>query len=133
MKVLVVDDNRDAALSLQMLTNLLGYESRTANDGVEALEVADNFAPDVVLLDLGMPRMDGFEACRRMRERPWGARAVVIAITGWGQPEHVQLAKAAGFDMHLLKPVAPAVVAETLGRVASRRGMNAPSDERSKP
>ena len=129
MKVLVVDDNRDAAMTLEMVISLMGHESRTAHDGLEALEVADGFAPDVVLLDLGMPRMDGFEACRRMRERSWGRRAVMIAITGWGQPEHIQQSEAAGFDVHLLKPVPPEVVAQTLDRVASRRGISSQDDQ----
>src|SRR6185369_16195020 len=77
MKVLVVDDNHDAATSLSMLVDMLGHEVRTAYDGVEALDMASQFVPDVVLLDLGMPRMDGYEACRRLRAQPWGAHMTV--------------------------------------------------------
>jgi CheY-like chemotaxis protein len=122
MKVLVVDDNRDAALSLSMLVSLLGYESRTAYDGEQALEIADHFVPDVVLLDLGMPKMDGFEACRRIRTRDWGARAAVIAITGWGQSEDQRKTRDAGFDRHLLKPVAADAIVELLGLLARAGG-----------
>jgi len=119
MKVLVVDDNRDAAMSLSMLVELLGYETQTAYDGQEALDVAEQFTPDVVLLDLGMPRMDGFEACRRMRERPWGSRVAVIAVTGWGQAEDQRRTEAAGFDRHLLKPVAADLMVEMLAKLDS--------------
>jgi CheY-like chemotaxis protein len=104
MKVLIVDDNRDAAMSLSMLTSLWGHDSRIAYDGQEALELADDFVPDVVLLDLAMPRMDGFEACRQIRERVWGDRVAVIAITGFGGAEDHRKTDAASFDRHLVKP-----------------------------
>jgi CheY-like chemotaxis protein len=122
MKVLVVDDNRDAAMSLSMLTSLLGHESRTAHDGQEALEVADEFVPDVVLLDLAMPRMDGFEACRRIRQRAWGDRVAVIAITGFGAAEDHRKTQAACFDKHLVKPVDADVLAQELAAVERRLG-----------
>jgi CheY-like chemotaxis protein len=114
MKVLVVDDNHDAATSLSMLVDLLGHEVRTAFDGVEALDVASQFNPDVVLLDLGMPRMDGYEACRRLRAQPWGANMTVVAVTGWGREDDRLRTEMAGFDQHLVKPVAPAVIATML-------------------
>ena len=120
MKVLVVDDNRDAAMSLSMLVDLLGYESRTAYDGLEALQVADGFLPDVVLLDLGMPRMDGLEACRRMRQRPWGARAALIAVTGWGQQDDHRKTQDAGFDQHLVKPVEPDYLTQLLAELSGK-------------
>lgn len=120
MKVLVVDDNHDAAMSLSMLMSVLGYENRVAYDGVEALSEADSFMPDVVLLDLGMPGMDGFETCRCIRQRQWGSRAAVIAVTGYGSADDRAKSAAAGFDLHLLKPVSPVVMAETLLRVADR-------------
>lgn len=114
MKVLVVDDNHDAAVSLGMLVELLGHDVRTAYDGVEALNVAAEFHPDVVLLDIGMPRMDGYEACRRLRAQPWGANIRVIAVTGWGQEHDRHRSQQAGFDEHLVKPVAPAAIANIL-------------------
>lgn len=120
MKVLIVDDNPDAAMSLSMLINVLGYDNRVAHDGLEALDVADRFEPDVVLLDLGMPVMDGFEACRRIRQRVWGRRAAVVAVTGYGDAEDRAKSAAAGFDLHLLKPVSPIVMARTLTEVADR-------------
>ena len=110
MKVLVVDDNHDAATSLSMLVSLLGHDVRTAFDGVEALDVANEFHPDLVLLDLGMPRMDGYEACRRLRAQPWCARTRVVAVTGWGRDDDRQKTRMAGFDQHLIKPVAPDVI-----------------------
>jgi CheY-like chemotaxis protein len=125
MKVLVVDDNPDAATSLSMLVELLGYEVRTAFDGAEALDVAGEFYPDVVLLDLGMPRMDGYEACRRLRAQPWGAGISVVAVTGWGREDDRRKTQSAGFDQHLVKPVAPDVIAQTLRSLAA--GADAPS------
>jgi CheY-like chemotaxis protein len=78
---------------------------RTANDGVEALEVAEAFAPQVVLLDLGMPRMDGYETAREIRKKWWGKSATLVALTGWGQQQDRQRTSSAGFDVHLVKPV----------------------------
>jgi CheY-like chemotaxis protein len=104
-KILVVDDGRDAADSLALLLRLHGHETRTAHDGIDALEIAEAFRPDVVLLDIGMPRLNGYEACRRIRAAPWGKNMVLIAQTGWGQEEDRRLTEAAGFDAHLVKPV----------------------------
>ncbi len=109
-RVLVVDDNHDAAASLALLLDLNGYDIRTAADGVQALEVADAFEPEFVLLDLGMPRLDGYETAREMRKRPWGRSARLLALTGWGQEEDKRRALDAGFDHHLTKPVDPAVL-----------------------
>jgi CheY-like chemotaxis protein len=118
VKVLVVDDNHDAALSLAMLVEMLGHEMRVAYDGVEALQVAGEFHPELVLLDIGMPRMDGYETCRRLREQPWGSRIRVVAVTGWGQEHDRRTSQEAGFDQHLVKPVAPTVIADILGAMA---------------
>lgn len=115
MKVLVVDDNQDAANSMSMLIEMLGHDVRTAYDGERALQAADGFHPDLVLLDLGMPVMDGYQACRRLREQPWGAAVKVVAVTGWGREEDRTRTRQAGFDGHLVKPVAPAVIMEMLG------------------
>ncbi|HEX4886379.1 MAG TPA: PAS domain S-box protein [Casimicrobiaceae bacterium] len=104
-RVLIVDDNRDAAVSLGMVLTLAGCATELAHDGVEALETADRWRPDVVLLDLGLPGMDGHAVCRAIRERPWGRDAVIVAVTGWGQDEDRRRSKEAGFDSHLVKPV----------------------------
>ncbi|MEO7887455.1 MAG: ATP-binding protein, partial [Polaromonas sp.] len=107
-RILVADDNTDAASTLAQLLGVMGHEVRTAGDGVDAVNVADSFSPDLVILDIGMPRMDGYEACRQIRKlQGSGARATIVALTGWGQPEDKQRAVDAGFDLHLTKPVDP--------------------------
>ena len=104
-RILVVDDNRDAADSLALLLTLQGSEVRTAYDGLEAIEAAAAFDPDVVLSDLGMPRMNGYEAAQKIRQQ-CGDRVVLVAMTGWGQEEDKRRSSEAGFDYHLVKPVA---------------------------
>jgi len=104
-RILVVDDNTDAASSLAMLLKISGNEVHTANEGLEAIEVAEAFRPDVVLLDIGMPNLDGLEVCRRIRSQPWGRDMLMIALTGWGQEEDRRKSKDVGFDHHLVKPV----------------------------
>jgi len=104
-RVLVVDDNQDAAVSLAMLLELTGHEVRTAFDGLKAVEVAGEFLPDVVLMDLGMPKLNGYEAATRIREQMWGERMVLVAVTGWGQEDDRRRTAEAGFDGHLVKPV----------------------------
>jgi two-component system CheB/CheR fusion protein len=113
-RILVVDDNRDSAESLALLLELGGHEVQTASDGVEALEVAERFRPDVALLDLGMPRLNGYEAARRIRQQPWGRSMVLIAQTGWGQEDDRRRTREAGFDAHLTKPVDTAALLELL-------------------
>jgi CheY-like chemotaxis protein len=104
-RILVVDDNRDSAESLAMLLSLAGHEVRTANDGLAALDAARAFKPRVVLLDLGMPRLNGYDAARAIRAEPWGSDLVLIALTGWGQEEDKRRTAEAGFNAHLIKPV----------------------------
>jgi signal transduction histidine kinase len=104
-RILVADDNNDAVEALALQLRLAGHEVRSANDGVEALEVADTFAPQVVLLDLGMPRMDGYETAREIRRKWWGKSATLVALTGWGGQQDRQRTTDAGFDAHLVKPV----------------------------
>ena len=111
-KVLVVDDNRDAASSLVTLLELMGHDVRVAFDGAQGLDIAAEFHPDIALLDLGMPGMDGLQVCRRMREVPWGRDMRIVAVTGWGQDEDRRQSAAAGFNLHLVKPVTP----QTLSR-----------------
>jgi CheY-like chemotaxis protein len=104
-KILIADDNLDAAVSLSMLLQMMGHETRIAHDGLEAVEIAEHFHPEVVLLDLGMPRLDGYEAVQRMAVRPWARSSLLVAITGWGQEADRQRAQEAGFHRHLVKPV----------------------------
>jgi CheY-like chemotaxis protein len=113
-RVLVVDDNRDAGESLEMLLRVLGVESRVVHDGESALAALRAFRPEMVLLDLGMPGMDGYEVARRIRERPEDGEPVVIALTGWGQPEDRRRTREAGFDHHLVKPVGLGVLQSLL-------------------
>ncbi len=104
-RILVVDDNVDSADSLGRLLEMLGNEVRTANDGQSAIEVAAQFRPDVVLMDIGMPKLNGYEAARRIREHPWGRGMVLVALTGWGQDDDRKKSSGAGFDHHWVKPV----------------------------
>jgi CheY-like chemotaxis protein len=104
-RILVVDDNRDAADSLVMMLRMMGHETATAYDGIEAVQAAAAFRPDVVLLDIGLPKMNGYEAARHIRKQPWGSGMALIALTGWGQEGDKRRALEAGFDHHLTKPV----------------------------
>lgn len=106
-RILVVDDNQDAAESLAGILALIGNDTAIANDGVEAVAEAINFRPHVVMLDLGMPRMNGYEACRQIRNQPGNRDTVIIAVTGWGQDEDRRRSEEAGFNLHLTKPVDP--------------------------
>ena len=116
-KILVADDNRDAANSLALMLELMGYIVQTAYDGIEAVAAAEVFMPDVVLLDIGMPKLTGYDAARRIRQQPQGNKLVLMALTGWGQEEDKRLAKEAGFDHHLTKPVDTAVLRRLLDDV----------------
>jgi PAS domain S-box-containing protein len=104
-RILVVDDSEDSAASLAMLLTILGNETRTAHDGLEAVDAAERFRPEIVLLDIGLPRLNGYEAARRIREQPWGKNMVLVAVSGWGQAEDRRKSKDAGFDVHMVKPV----------------------------
>ena len=104
-RILVADDNQDAATSMAMLLRLMNNEVRTAHDGIEAVEVAEAFRPQVILIDVGMPRLNGYEATRRIREQPWGKPIAIIALTGWGQESDKERSHEAGCDGHLVKPI----------------------------
>jgi PAS domain S-box-containing protein len=121
LKILVVDDNHAAADMLGALFRLKGNPVQLAHDGEEALAAAENFLPDVVLLDLGMPKMNGYDACRRMREQPWGEKMIIIALTGWGRDEDRQRTREAGFDHHLVKPVRPLNLLEVIAELAKKK------------
>ena len=104
-RVLLVDDNADSSEPLSLLLQTKGFETRVSVDGEEALGIADDFLPDCVLLDLGLPGMDGYEVARQLRLRPYGADLVLVALTGWAGREVRSRAADAGFDYHLVKPV----------------------------
>jgi CheY-like chemotaxis protein len=104
-RFLVVDDNRDSAVSMALMLRLLGNEVRTAHDGAEAVDAAEAFRPEVVLMDVGLPRLNGFDATRRIRGEPWGKAMTIIALTGWGQDADRTQSQEAGCDGHLVKPV----------------------------
>ena len=114
IRILVVDDNQDSADSLGMLMKLLGNEVRIVNDGLAAVAVANEFEPQVVLLDIGLPTLNGYEAARKIRKQAWGSQATLIAVTGWGETIDRQRSKKAGFDHHLVKPVEPDVLTTLL-------------------
>ena len=107
-KVLIVDDNRAAAEMLKIVIQILGNDVKIAHDGQEGVNVAESFRPDVILMDLGMPIMTGYEATRLIREQEWGQEIIIIALTGWGQEEDRQRTRDAGFNHHLVKPAEPA-------------------------
>ena len=117
-RILVVDDNLDAAESLAALLAINGHETRLAHDGFQAVEEAREFRPDVVFLDIGMPTLDGHETARRIRQEPWGQNMVLVALTGWGQLEDRRRSKEAGFNHHLVKPADPNVVAKLISSLA---------------
>jgi CheY-like chemotaxis protein len=117
-RILVVDDNRDAAESLKMLLDLDGHEVHAAHDGERALEIAVTVKPEVMLLDIGMPKVNGYEVAMRVRSEPWGEAVKLVAITGWGHAEDRARARAAGFDHHLVKPVDHEVVQSLLLQMA---------------
>jgi signal transduction histidine kinase/CheY-like chemotaxis protein len=106
VRVLVVDDNEDAASSLAALLRVVGHEVWTAHDGLDGLRVARERRPDVALLDLGMPKLNGFEVAAAIRREPWGREVLLVALTGWGQARDRERSRSAGFDEHLVKPVA---------------------------
>ena len=114
LRILIADDNRDAAASLAAMLNLLGHEALAVYDGEEALEAADQWRPDAILLDIGMPGLNGYDAARAIRAEPWGAKTKLVAVTGWGQLEDRRRSQQAGFDYHLVKPVEPSMVERVL-------------------
>jgi CheY-like chemotaxis protein len=119
-RILVVDDNRDAAESMRILLKLMGAEVRAAFDGLESLELAATFRPQVVLLDIGMPKLHGYDTARRFRQEEWGRAIVIVALTGWGREEDRRRAEEAGFDGHLTKPVQASDLRELVERLLDR-------------
>jgi CheY-like chemotaxis protein len=113
-RILVVDDNHDSALSLAMMLSIMGHETRTAHDGESAVATAESFLPDVVLLDIGLPKLNGYEVAQRIREQPWGTSMFLIAVTGWGQDEDRQRSSEVGLNVHMVKPVEPSALEQLL-------------------
>jgi CheY-like chemotaxis protein len=113
-RIVIADDHLDSLSSLAMMLKIGGNDVRTARHGIEAIEVAAAFQPAVILLDIGMPELNGYETCRRIRKEPWGSEIIMIALTGWGQEEDKRKSKEAGFDYHLVKPVDPDVLEKLL-------------------
>ena len=120
-RILIADDNRDSADSLAMLLKIMGNEVGTAYDGEQAVEAAEALRPDVVLLDIGMPKLNGYDACRRIREQPWGRGMFLIALTGWGQEEDRRRTEEAGFNHHIVKPVDPAALMKLLASLSAEQ------------
>jgi PAS domain S-box-containing protein len=119
-RILIVDDNLDGAESLALLLTMLGHETDTANDGQTGVEVAERMHPDLILLDIGLPRLNGYEVCRSLRAQPWGKSIVVVAVTGWGQEEDKRRSREAGFDAHLVKPISIEELNELLASFPAR-------------
>lgn len=117
LRLLLVDDSVDAVMAMSFLLEADGYDVRVAHEGRHALEVAAQFEPEIVLLDLGLPGMDGCQLAEEMRKRACTAHALLIAVTGYGQPSDRQRSHEAGFDHHLVKPVSP----EEIQRVINGR------------
>lgn len=115
-RVLVVDDNQDSAMSLAALLRMEGAETHLAHDGEEAVTAAETLRPEVVLLDIGLPKLNGYDVCRRIRSTEWGKDVLLVALTGWGQAEDRRQAREAGFDHHMVKPVDYTALSEVLSR-----------------
>jgi CheY-like chemotaxis protein len=129
-KFLVVDDNRDSAESLALLLKYMGHETHIALDGEQAVESAGTLRPDVVLLDIGMPRINGYDACRSIRAHAWAEGMILIAQTGWGQDEDRRRTEEAGFDGHLVKPIDPDALLRLVAALAGG-ARRAPSERAS--
>jgi CheY-like chemotaxis protein len=120
-RILIVDDNRDAASSLAELLEITGNQTFMAHDGAAALEAVERHCPEVVLLDIGLPKISGYDVCRRVRQRSGGDEIIVIALTGWGQEEDRRQSREAGFDGHLVKPVGYADLMALLDQLTAQK------------
>ena len=116
-RILVVDDNTDAAETLAIMLGFMGHEVRMAHDGEAGVAAAAAFRPVLVLMDLGMPRLNGYQAARRIRAEPWGSAPLLVALTGWGADDDRQRTRDAGFDRHLVEPVDPAALAKMIAEM----------------
>ena len=118
-RILIADDNNDALESLATLLQLSGHEVYTATNGGTALQSAERHQPEVALLDIGMPMLDGYEVAKRIRSQPWGQRITLVALTGWGQDSDRRRSREAGFDSHLVKPLDLETLTDLLARLPS--------------
>lgn len=116
LRILVVDDNLDAQATLALYLGLQGNEVHTATDGLKAIAIAKSKRPQLIILDIGLPEMNGYDVCREIRQQSWGKRIVIVALSGWGQKEDKEKAIASGFDVHFTKPLDPAVFEDFLER-----------------
>jgi CheY-like chemotaxis protein len=116
-RILVVDDNPDSAMSLAMMLSMMGHETRTAHDGEAAVSTAEEFRPRVVLLDIGLPKLNGYEVAQRIRREAWGEEMFLVAVTGWGQDEDRQRSEDVGMNLHMVKPVEPAALDRLLAEL----------------
>jgi CheY-like chemotaxis protein len=128
VRILVVDDNQDAAMTAKMLLQMMGNAVRTAHDGEAAIAEAKEFRPDVVLCDIGLPKKNGYEVARAIREQPWGKSMILIAVTGWGQEDDKCKSQEAGFDRHMVKPVEPLTLMKMIAELDVVNGSRLPSD-----
>jgi CheY-like chemotaxis protein len=128
-RVLVVDDNHDAADSLARMLRLMGHDVHVAYDGEEGVQAAGQLLPELVILDIGMPKLNGLEAAQRIRVQSWGKEMVLVALTGWGREEDRQASNGAGFDFHLVKPADAAAIARLMDGIPGN-GASRPADSR---
>jgi DNA-binding response OmpR family regulator len=119
-RILVADDDQDSAESLAMLFQMMGHDVRAAQNGLAAVDLAESFRPHLIVLDIGMPGVDGNEACRRIRQHSWGQAAIIAALTGWTRDEDKDRSEQAGFDHFLVKPVDPKALDALIAAVAAR-------------
>jgi CheY-like chemotaxis protein len=124
-RILVADDNEDGAESLAMTLRMMGNETQTAYDGLQAIEAALSFRPELICLDIGMPKLNGYDTARRIREQPGGKEIVLVAVTGWGQDNDKRRSQEAGFNFHLVKPADPAALKEILEAVQAQSALPA--------
>ena len=119
-KILVADDDQDSAESLALLFQLMGHDVRAAQSGLAAIDVAAEFRPDLIVLDIGMPGLDGYEVCRRIRQHDWAQTIVIAALTGWSRDEDRDRSEQAGFNHFLVKPVDPKALEDLIAGVGRR-------------
>lgn len=121
LRILIVDDSQDSAMTLGWLVEMLGAEYRLAHSGDQALKTAAEYAPNLVLLDIGLPGMSGYDVCKKMRDMPALADTVFAAQTGWGEEQHRRASKEAGFDHHLVKPVSMDSLQDLLASIKAQK------------
>jgi CheY-like chemotaxis protein len=120
LRILVVDDNKDSATTLAKILNLMGHETRIVHDGGRAVAAAEEYRPEVILLDIGLPVMSGYEVAKTIRSQSWSKGVIIIALSGWGQDEDRVRSEQAGMNMHLVKPIDPDNLENLLGTLGSQ-------------